>query len=157
MLSQLRRSHTEYIKKFQSRPDLFFINKRIFYKEFGAMDRDSSAQVKLDQNLEKLTVLGCVVVLIENNSFGYGFFEYSDLYMHKSVKTDLSMVRVEKLNKNHEPSYRSGEDCPSEASLPTLLEIPVCVLKTFNKENLPQAEVSRVHAKFWEYLGWLGK
>ncbi|MCU4453301.1 hypothetical protein [Acinetobacter nosocomialis] len=154
MLINLRRSHSEYIKKFNSRPNLFFIGERLFHREFlPAIWNNSEVNVKTDPELRVPTFYGCAVVRVNDDSFGYGFFEYDDLYKHRLVKSDLRTFVVEKREGNHMPAYSSCGSYPTEASLPKLLEIPTCVIEEFNNAQFVAEAINRMHSSYWEYLG----
>lgn len=153
-MQNIRRSHSEYIKKYNSRPNLFFVGEKFFHQTLlPSIYMDEDVRIKTNPELRLPTVFGCAIVFVDAHWFGYGYFEYEDLEKHKSVKTDLEIFQVYKQNENHKPAYAAYSPRPLEESQPKILEIPVCVLDSFNRAHLVEAAVNRMHNSYWEYVG----
>lgn len=94
-MDYIHEAYKRYIKKYKSRPNLFFIGDKIlqelFYKRIIP---HPSFQPSIDNC--SYSVLGCVIIKVPNRSYGYSFYEYDDLFRNKDNLLNGRILVIEK-------------------------------------------------------------
>lgn len=146
----VRQSYDDYVLRYDSFPDLIFLGSR-FFTDFFSEDSNlrklydvHNWKVLNDQEKKNYEIFGCKVILVSDELYNFGFFEFDDLDKAKDF-----VIADEYRNRAHRLSFAKNvvnvEYRPRDLSQvrPTTvtLNIPFFVIDAFKRENITKKEI----------------
>ncbi len=150
-------SFDEYVLKYDSFPDLIFMGSR-FFNNFFIEDSNlrklhdvRNWKVLNDPIKKNYEVLGCKVILVNDEFYNCGFFEFDDLERAKDYIFDSDFRKSEDrfaILKNIENSCYSSCEPTQLRSINHILNIPFSVIDAFKLENITKKEIEERKRNF---------
>lgn len=148
----VRQSFDEYVLKFDSFPDLIFMGRYYFYDFFNEVNNLKNLydvdnwKVLNDPKNRNYEILGCKVILVNDELYNFGFFEFEDLEKAKDYIIDKnyrnSTDRLSLQKCRNDIDHRSWE--PTQPTKPTtsfIINIPFFVIEAFKLEKISKKEI----------------
>lgn len=146
----IQKSYDEYVLRYDSFPDLIFMGSRFFYDFINEVRNLQNLydvrnwKVISDPIKKNYEVLGCKIILVNDELYNCGFFEFDDLEKAKDYIFDMDFR-----NRAHRFSFEKNvkdlgyRPCDPSQSRPTsiILNIPFFVIDAFKLENITKKEI----------------
>ncbi|MCT9264366.1 hypothetical protein KTH52_08735 [Acinetobacter baumannii] len=146
----VRQSFDDYVLRYDSFPDLIFLGSR-FFNDFFSEDRNlrklydvHNWKVLNDPQKNNYEILGCKVILVNDELYNFGFFEFDDLDKAKEfVIADEYRNRAHRLSfaKNIENVHYGSGDLSPIRPTSIILNIPFFVIDAFKLANITKKEI----------------
>lgn len=147
----VRQSYDDYILRYDSFPDLIFMGSR-FFNDLISEDTNlrnlydvRNWKVLNDPIKKNYEVFGCKVILVSDELYNFGFFEFDDLEKTKDlVIANDYRNRAHRLSiakKVEKVAYRPRDSSQIPRPTTDTLNIPFFVIDAFKRENITKNEI----------------
>lgn len=134
MISYIEKAYQNYVDRHKSRPNLLFIDEKVFYELIK--NQNDHSNFRYSFRLNHHTFLGCMIIKMQGHGFGYKFYEFEELFNYKdtTVLYGRNLI-IEKVPLEDSISYIA----PSDPRILTeqkiiRLEVPLEVMEAFKKK-----------------------
>ncbi|BBQ50141.1 MULTISPECIES: hypothetical protein [Acinetobacter calcoaceticus/baumannii complex] len=148
----VRQSFDEYVLRFDSFPDLIFMGRNYFYDFFNEVNNLKKLydvdnwKVLNDPKNKNYEILGCKVIIVNDELYSFGFFEFEDLEKAKEYIIDKnyrnSHYRLSLQKCRNDIDHKSWDPVPpTEPRTNFIINIPFFVIEAFKLEQLSKKEI----------------
>lgn len=133
MINNIERSYRDYISKYKTTPNLLFMGVPVFEEYLRNQKFHWSAE--FSPKLREHVALGCLIIRVPSNCFGYKFFEFDDLNRNKDTHLLYgSILRIDKIPLEYTTDRIGPSSVDPKATFQReFLDIPLVVLEAFKR------------------------